>query len=109
MIHLRENFNKVIAVDFDGTLCVNRYPCIGKPKKRVIRKLKREQRNGAFIILWTCRTDRALLDAIAFCKVHGIHLDAVNENLNHRIRMYDTDPRKVGADEYWDDKARRIR
>lgn len=101
--------DKVIAVDFDGTLCVSNYPCIGKPKLRVIKKLQREQRKGAKVILWTCRTGALLEDALSFCNEHNIVLDGINSNLDHRIKLFNTDPRKIGADEYWDDKARRIR
>ena len=31
--------------------------------------------------------------------------DAVNENLQETIEQYDSDPRKVSADYYLDDKA----
>lgn len=33
--------NKIIAVDFDGTLCVNKYPEIGDPNKELIAYLKK--------------------------------------------------------------------
>lgn len=55
--------------------------------------------------MWTCRTDGKLKDAIEWCKEHGLKFDAVNENLPERIAMFGTDPRKIGADEYIDDKA----
>ena len=35
----------------------------------------------------------------------GLTFDAVNENLPERIEMFGNDPRKIGADEYWDDRA----
>ena len=38
---------KIIAVDFDGTLCKSDYPNIGKPIQTVIDKLLYEQLNGA--------------------------------------------------------------
>lgn len=47
---------KVIAIDFDGTLCENKYPEIGLPRWGVIFKALSEQENGAALILWTCRT-----------------------------------------------------
>ena len=46
---------KIIAVDFDGTLCQSNYPELGEPIQLVIDKLLLEQLNGAKIILWTCR------------------------------------------------------
>lgn len=44
---------KVIAIDFDGTLCENKYPEIGLPRWGVIFKALSEQENGAALILWT--------------------------------------------------------
>ena len=41
---------KVIALAFDGCLCSNAYPHVGKPNWRVIA-----QKSGAALILWTCR------------------------------------------------------
>lgn len=101
-----------IAVDFDGTLCENRFPEIGAPKPLVIDYIKRQAAAGARIILHTCRengTRRALLDeAIEFCRGQGIPLYAVNENPgNHYREEYGTgeNGRKVYADLYIDDKA----
>lgn len=45
----------IIAVDFDGTLCENKYPEIGKPNGVLIDDLKMRKDNGAKLILWTCR------------------------------------------------------
>lgn len=45
--------SKIIAVDFDGTLCENKWPEIGEPKKGVIEYLKERRKNGAKLILWT--------------------------------------------------------
>lgn len=99
----------MIAVDFDGTLCVNKYPLIGKPKKRVIRRVLREQSKGAKIILWTCRGGDTLRQALDWCNEQGLYFDAVNENLPERIKHFNNDCRKIGADLYIDDKARRVR
>ena len=35
---------KIIAVDFDGTLCENEWPKIGTPNFELIRYLKNEQK-----------------------------------------------------------------
>lgn len=72
---------KIIAVDFDGTLFENAWPDVGAPIEKNINKLKAEQADGAKVILWTNRVGGALDKAVNFCKEHGIHLDAVNENL----------------------------
>lgn len=96
---------KAVAIDFDGCLCANAYPAIGEPNWPVINRAKAEQRAGAGLILWTCREDQLLLDAISACEGWGLTFDAVNESLPDWIEELKTRPRKVGASEYWDDKA----
>lgn len=97
--------NKIIAVDFDGTLCVNAYPNIGDPRKTVIQCVLDEQDKGARLILWTNRTGEKLDEAIAWCKDQGIVFDAVNENLPELIEAFGNDCRKIFANEYLDDRA----
>lgn len=46
---------KAIAIDFDGCLCTNEYPNIGKPILHIIDEAKKQQAKGAGLILWTCR------------------------------------------------------
>lgn len=95
----------IIAVDFDGALCENEYPSIGKPNIALIdclRKLK--ELKHVKIILWTCRTGENLKFAVAWCKAHGLTFDAVNENLPDPIARYGGDTRKIYADWYIDDK-----
>jgi hypothetical protein len=95
---------KIIAVDFDGTLCENLWPHIGVVKKDVLNYVKTQQKRGAKIILWTCRSGELLDDALFWCKMRGLIFDAVNENLPEAIERFGTDCRKVFADEYIDDK-----
>ena len=97
--------HKIIAVDFDGCLVVNKYPDVGEPIEKNIQKLKDEQAAGAKAILWTNRVEKYLEDALAFCELHGIIFDAVNENLPEIIEAFGGDPRKIFANEYWDDRA----
>jgi hydroxymethylpyrimidine pyrophosphatase-like HAD family hydrolase len=101
--------NKIIACDFDGTLCKNRFPLIGDPNNEVIENIKLEKATGSKIILWTCRTGKDLSEAIEWCKSkHGLIFDAVNENLQENIDLFGGDTRKIFADEYWDDKAVKV-
>jgi len=97
--------DKIIAVDFDGTLCEACWPAIGAPKKAVIRYVMEQQKQGAKIILWTNRCGEYLDNAVRWCKEHGIEFDAVNENLPQMIKAFGNDCRKVYADEYLDDRA----
>lgn len=46
---------KIIAVDFDGTLCNSNYPLCGEPTIPVIDELLKEKENGAIMILYTMR------------------------------------------------------
>ncbi len=95
----------IIAVDFDGTLCEDRWPEIGPANWRIIFALMRRRAEGDKIILWTCREGELLDKAVSWCINHRLHLDAVNANLPEMIEKYGNDCRKVYADEYWDDKA----
>lgn len=96
---------KAIAIDFDGCLCDNAYPAIGAPHWGVIARAKMEQEAGAGLILWTCREGPLLQEAVAACESWGLHFDAINESLPSWIAAFKNAPRKVGASEYWDDRA----
>lgn len=50
---IKQTKKNIIAVDFDGTLCTNKYPDIGEPNKNLIAYLKKRQSNGDKLILWT--------------------------------------------------------
>lgn len=97
--------NKIIAVDFDGTLCKDRWPGIGKPNTELFAALilaKKELQTK--VILWTCRRDDLLTEAVAFCKEYGLTFDAINENLPEVIERMHGDSRKIYADLYIDDR-----
>jgi hypothetical protein len=95
---------KCIAVDFDGCLCVDRYPEIGEPVQYVIDLLAERKQYGDKLILWTCRCGEKLDEAVRWCAEHGLTFDAVNDNLPENIEKYGNNSRKVWADEYWDDR-----
>ena len=44
---MEEKRKAIIAVDFDGTLCVDCYPGIGAPNRRLIRWLTGKKKTGA--------------------------------------------------------------
>lgn len=96
---------KIIAVDFDGTLCENRWPKIGVANLKLIERLKYEQTRGVKLILWTCRDGKELENAVSWCAAQGLHFDAVNDNLPEVIEQFGGNPRKIHADYYIDDKA----
>ncbi len=99
---------KAIAIDFDGVLFSDAYPEIGIPNFVAIARAKQEKRRGAGLILWTCREGDLLQAAIDACQEYGLTFDAINESLPDWLEAFGNRPRKVGASEYWDDKAVRI-
>ncbi|UWO24065.1 hypothetical protein [Marvinbryantia formatexigens] len=96
--------NKIIAVDFDGTLCENKYPEIGEPRRNVIDYVKTRREHGDKIILWTCRVGEMLENAVKWCAERGLKFDAVNANLPEVIESFGGDTRKIFANEYIDDR-----
>lgn len=96
---------RIIAVDFDGTLCKNKYPSIGEPLPYSLYYIKKLAAAGNILILHTCRSGKLLYGAVAWCKAHGITFDYINENVPENIRLYGGDTRKIYADVYVDTNA----
>lgn len=101
----------IIAVDFDGTLCENRWPDIGTVNIKLILKLIHMRSQGDKVILWTMRTHKPygsgnrdlLKEAVDFCEDHGLIFDGVNEPDPDNAAMFGDDSRKIYADIYIDD------
>lgn len=101
----KENLTPTIAVDFDGTLCKERWPDIGDANWPLIKFLIKWRQHGKKVILWTCRENEMLAAAVEWCGKNGLFFDAVNCNLPERIEAYNNDSRKIGADYYIDDSS----
>lgn len=97
---------KVIAIDFDGTLWETDWPRLVRPILPVIEMAKARKAAGDKLILWTCREGSELDVALEACREQGLEFDAVNDNLEEAKAEWGNNPRKVAADEYWDDKNR---
>lgn len=95
----------IYAVDFDGTLCVSEWPGIGAPNLPLIEHLIDKQREGVRLILWTCRVNERLQEAVDWCKQFGLEFDAINDNLRDQVEKYGCNCRKVHADVYFEDKS----
>jgi len=96
-----------IGLDFDGTVVDHQYPDIGEPVPGAIKWLKRWQRSGGRIILFTMRSnsnDRGnlLRDAVQYLDKNGIRLFGVNRNPDQD--EWTSSP-KVYAHVYIDDSA----
>ena len=100
---MEQNY-KIIAVDFDGTLCFSNWPDLGEPNVKLITYLKEERAAGSKIILWTCRAGKALADATDWCHSQGLSFDAINDNLPEIIEKYGNNSRKITCDVYIDDR-----
>ena len=97
--------SETFAVDFDGTLCENKWPEIGEPCHDMINWIKELRQMAHKVILWTCRDGMRLVEAITWCAEHGLFFDAVNDNLEEHIKKYNSNSRKVCADYYIDDRS----
>ncbi|MEA5061844.1 MAG: hypothetical protein VB054_00730 [Petrimonas sp.] len=95
----------IIAVDFDGTIVKDTYPEIGEPMPGAIDTLKKLKKEGYQLILWTCRSGLLLAQAVTYCANMGIRFDAINANPRSEVIKWKSDPRKVGADIYIDDRG----
>ena len=94
--------NKIIAVDFDGTIVAHAYPAIGREVPNAIRVLKKLQEQGTQLILWTMRSGDKLQEAVDFCASKGITFWGINRN---PVQSEWTDSPKAYAPIYIDDAA----
>lgn len=97
----------IIAVDFDGILCENRFPEIGNPKYEVISLVRQLIDMGHEVVLWTTRNGEELIAAVDWCGNYGLHFANVNgpapSNREEYRDRYPTESRKIYADIYIDD------
>lgn len=97
----------IIAVDFDGILCENKFPDIGKPNYDVISLVRQLIDQGHEVILWTTRNGEELTAAVDWCGERGLHFCNVNgpapSNEAEYKDKYPTPSRKIYADIYIDD------
>jgi hypothetical protein len=94
----------IIAVDFDGTLCRDKWPMVGEVDVPMVGACIDARRAGIFVILNTCRQGKDLMQALRAMNAYGLEFDRVNEN---REKGYRGRPecRKIFADFYYDDKT----
>ena len=94
-----------IAVDFDGTIVTNKYPEIGTERSFAVQTLKMLQEEGHRLILWTCRRDDELTDALNWCKERGLEFYAVNRDFPEENEITSLSyTRKIKADMFIDDR-----
>lgn len=91
---MMSSFVPIYAVDFDGTLCESKWPGIGTPNKKLIQHLVQRRTEGAKVILWTCRVEEHLKEAVDWCSKFGLEFDAVNDNLPENVEKYGNNQEK---------------
>ena len=99
----------IIGIDFDGTIVEHEFPSIGKPIPHAFRWMKKFQKAGARLILWTMRSDGqrsgdVLTEAVEFCRVAGVEFWGVNANPEQH---WSSSP-KAYCHMYVDDAAARV-
>lgn len=93
-----------LAIDFDGTIVEEIYPGIGPEIENAKKYINLLFDEGFYIIIWTCRTDIALLEAEMFLHDNGFKFHKINEHKPHQIHKYGNNGRKISADIYIDNK-----
>ena len=93
----------VVAVDYDETLVY----ADGTVNEQLISVLKNFRKKGGKLVLWTCRNDLQLLEAVVTCAELGLFFDAVNANVPESCYLYKTGygSPKIFANLYIDDRA----
>lgn len=108
---------RIIAVDFDSTIAYDAWPSITdktKVNSVVVNWIKRRQRMGDYVILWTCRENFGGMrypdaeyrnDAVQFCTRNQLFFANVNANEGENGYEVGKRCRKVTADVYIDDRS----
>lgn len=94
-----------IAIDFDGTIAMSRFPHINGMMPGAKQAIKDLREHGHYIIIWTCRTDKDLVDAVNWMLAEGIEFDRVNDEAPDNIAQFGGRKfGKINADIYIDDR-----
>jgi len=94
----------ILAIDFDGTLCLDQYPGIGAPVPYAIDTMQTLAADGHYLIINTCREGDRLTEAVNWLLDNGIPFHRVNDNHPEATDKYGSNARKVFADLYIDDR-----
>lgn len=97
------NHQKIVAIDFDGTIVKDEYPKIGQPQLFAFETIKKMEQKGYRLILWTLRDGKKLEEAVEFCLKNGVEFYAVNKNYPEEI-LEKRSIRKIHADIFIDDR-----
>lgn len=94
----------IIAVDFDGTLHLGKWPGIGIPSPYAVEVMNKLKKAGHDLIIWTCREGKEQTEMVNWLLEHKIPFDRINDHHPESVKRYGNDSRKVYAHLYVDDK-----
>lgn len=97
-------YTKILAVDFDGTIVRSNYPTITGVVPYAKEALTTLHQRGCYIIINTCRGGDDLVSAINYLLEHQIPFDRVNDNHPENIAKFQNNSRKIFAHCYIDDR-----
>lgn len=92
----------ILAIDFDGTIVTDDFPNINEFMPGALESLKELQSYGVKLVLWTCRNDKFLTDAVEFLSKNRIVCEKYNENSS--LLKFETS-NKIYGDYYLDDRS----
>lgn len=95
----------IIAIDFDGVLVSDKFPEIGEPDWDMVFAVWKLGFTKHELVLWTCRVGDRLEEAKRWCAKYNLKFTCINANTPNNLAEYGTDPRKVFAHVYIDDRA----
>lgn len=95
----------IVAIDFDDTIAKSNFPAIGDEIPGATETIRDFQRNGIKCILWTCRNNGALEDAVTWLKEREVVFDAVNDQVPTDFSRKFGWTRKIFAHCYVDDRG----
>ncbi len=94
----------IIAIDFDGTLHLGKFPNIGVPSPDAIKIMKQLKADGHYLIINTARSGDDLINAVNWLLEKDIPFDRINDNHPGNVEKYGSNSRKIYAHLYIDDR-----
>ena len=95
----------IIAVDFDGTIVKHKYPEIGPELPFAVETLKKLQKEGHKLIMWSVREGDKLDEAIDWCRQRGLEFYAINRDYpEEEVYKNNYFSRKLKVDIFIDDR-----
>lgn len=94
-----------IAVDFDGTIVKHKYPEIGPELPFAVETLKKLQKEGHKLIMWSVREGDTLDEAVDWCRQRGLEFYAINRDYpEEEVDNNNNFSRKLKVDIFIDDR-----